>query len=70
METPERLEEREEVTTPDPMIAERNRRIADALMPRIPTTRGWARSRRDVAESELMRLGAPPLATGSLAWSG
>jgi hypothetical protein len=32
METLERLEEREEATTPDPVIAERNRRIADALI--------------------------------------
>jgi hypothetical protein len=32
METVERLEERDEAATPDPVIAERNRRIADALI--------------------------------------
>ena len=32
METLERLEEREEAAAPDPVIAERNRRIADALI--------------------------------------
>ena len=32
METVERLEEREEAAAPDPVIAERNRRIADALI--------------------------------------
>ena len=32
METLERLEEREETAAPDPVIAERNRRIADALI--------------------------------------
>jgi hypothetical protein len=32
METVERLEEREEVAAPDPVIAERNRGIADALV--------------------------------------
>jgi hypothetical protein len=32
METVERLEEREEAAAPDPVMAERNRRIADALI--------------------------------------
>jgi hypothetical protein len=41
METVERLEEREEAAAPDPVIAERNRRIADAL---IATTSNYTES--------------------------